>query len=196
MTMPLEGLRLIDMTEAREAHYADRTWTLHRGFHRRFNRDGSVTVTEFDRHPIVLSLLPSDFISGLAGEPELMTFRDIRESRERLYQHGSQFARLLTDYYGRIAFPLVTVIMVLVGIALSLRRSGVRGGSMAVGIGQALLVGFLYWAAHSVAIAFGRGGALPPVVAGWLTNALFPSYGLYLMLKLRYSGMVCATSCG
>jgi lipopolysaccharide export system permease protein len=47
-------------------------------------------------------------------------------------------------------------------------------------------VGFLYWAAHSIAFAFGRGGALPPVVAGWLTNVLFTSYGLYLMLKLKY----------
>jgi lipopolysaccharide export system permease protein len=180
------AFRLIDMTEAQEAHYADRTWTLHRGFHRRFNRDGSVTLTEFDRKPIALALIPDDFTGGLAGEPELMTLQEIRESRKRLYQHGSQFARLLTDYYGRIAFPLVTVIMVLVGIALSLRRSGIRGGSMAISIGQALLVGFLYWASHSVAIAFGRGGVLPPVVAGWLTNVLFTSYGLYLMLKLRY----------
>jgi len=178
--------RLIDMTEAREAHYADRIWTLQGGFQRRFNHDGSVTVTECDRKPIALALIPSDFIGGLAGEPEMMTFREIRDSRGRLYQHGSQFARLLTDYYGRIAFPLVTVIMVLVGIALSLRRSGTRGGSMAIGIGQALIVGFSYWAAHSVAIAFGRGGALPPVVAGWLTNVLFTSYGLYLMLKTRY----------
>jgi lipopolysaccharide export system permease protein len=180
------NFRLIDMTEAQEAHYADRTWTLHRGFQRRFRADGSVTLSEFDRKPITLALLPSDFTGGLAGEPEMMTFHDIRESRNRLYAHGSQFARLLTDYYGRIAFPLVTVIMVLVGIALSLRRSGIRGGSMAIGIGQALLVGFLYWAAHSIAIAFGRGGVLPPVVAGWLANVLFTSYGLYLMLKLRY----------
>jgi len=180
------AFRLIEMTEAQEAHYADSIWTLHRGFQRRFKTDGSVTVSEFDRKPITLALIPEDFTGGLAGEPEMMTFRDIRESRGRLYQHGSQFARLLTDYYGRIAFPLVTVIMVLVGIALSLRRSGIRGGSMAIGIGQALLVGFLYWAAHSIAIAFGRGGALPPVVAGWLTNVLFTSYGLYLMLKMRY----------
>ena len=137
-----QAFRLIDMTEAQEAHFANRTWTLPRGFHRRFNRDGTVTATEFDSKPITLALIPNDFTGGLGGEPELMTFRDIRESRERLYQHGSQFARLLTDYYGRIAFPLVTVIMVLVGIALSLRRSGIRGGSMAIGIGQALLVGF------------------------------------------------------
>ncbi len=76
--------------------------------------------------------------------------------------------------------------MVLVGIALSLRGSGTRGGSMAVGIGQALMIGFFYWATHSIAIAFGRGGALPPMVAGWMTNVLFLSYGLYLMLKVRY----------
>ena len=180
------AFHLIDMTEAQEAHYAGNTWTLHRGFQRRFNRDGSVTLVEFDRKPIHLAMIPSDFSSGLAGDSEMMTFQDIRESRGRLYQNGSQFARLLTDYYGRIAFPLVTIIMVLVGIALSLRRSGTRGGSMAIGIGQALLVGFSYWAAHSIAIAFGRGGALPPVIAGWLTNVLFTSYGLYLMLKLKY----------
>lgn len=180
------AFRLIDMTEAEEARYADRTWTLHKGFQRRFNRDGSVTHVDFDRKPIALALIPSDFMGGLAGDSESMTFQDIREYRNRLYQDGSQFARLLTDYYGRIAFPFVTIIMVLVGIALSLRRSGVRGGSMAIGIGQALMVGFFYWATHSIAIAFGRGGALPPMVAGWLTNVLFMSYVLYLMLKVRY----------
>jgi lipopolysaccharide export system permease protein len=180
------AFHLTDMTEAAEARYAEGIWTLHKGFHRRFNRDGTVTFIEFDQKPIDLALIPSDFTSGLAGDSESMTFRDIRGSWGRLYQHGSQFTRLLTDYYGRIAFPFVTIIMVLVGIALSLRRSGVRGGSMAIGIGQALLVGFLYWATHSIAIAFGRGGALPPMVAGWLTNVLFMSYGLYLMLKVKY----------
>jgi lipopolysaccharide export system permease protein len=180
------AFHLIDMTDASEARYANGAWTLHKGFYRRFNPDGTVTLIEFDQKPVNLGLIPSDFIGGLAGDSESMTFRDIRESWGRLYQHGSQFARLLTDYYGRIAFPFVTIIMVLVGIALSLRRSGIRGGSMAIGIGQALLIGFLYWATHSIAIAFGRGGALPPMVAGWLTNVLFLSYGLYLMLRVRY----------
>jgi lipopolysaccharide export system permease protein len=180
------GFRLIDMTEAEEARYADRAWTLHRGFQRRFNRDGTVTLTEFDQKPVSLALIPTDFTSGLAGDSEAMTFRDIRGYTGRLYQNGTQFRRLLTDYYGRIAFPFVTIIMVLVGIALSLRRSGTRGGSMAIGIGQALMIGFFYWATHSIAIALGRGGALPPMVAGWMTNVLFLSYGLYLMLKVRY----------
>jgi len=78
------------------------------------------------------------------------------------------------------------VIMVLVGIALSLRRSGARGGGMAIGIGQALAVGFCYWATHSIAIALGRGGALTPLIAGWMANVLFLSFGLYLIFKVRY----------
>ena len=178
--------RLIDMTEAEEARYEDGAWTLHRGFTRTFPLDGTVTLHEFDHTPVPLTLIPDDFTTWLASDSEAMTFRDIREHTSRLYQSGSQIARLKTDYYGRIAFPFVTIIMVLVGIALSLRRSGTRGGSMAIGIGQALVVGFCYWATHSIAIAFGRGGALPPMIAGWMTNALFLSFGLYLMLKVRY----------
>ena len=180
------SFRLIETTEAEEARYADRAWTLYRGVHRRFNLNGTVSVEPFDQQQASFALIPTDFTGALAGESEMMTFRDIRGYTGRLYQNGSQLRRLLTDYYGRIAFPFVTIIMVLVGIALSLRRSGTRGGGMAVGIGQALMVGFLYWATHSVAIAFGRGGALPPMVAGWVTNVLFLSYGLYLMLKVRY----------
>jgi lipopolysaccharide export system permease protein len=180
------NFRLIDMTEAEEARYSAGSWTLLQGFTRTFNRDGSITLTYFEQMPVQLTLIPTDFTTWLASESESMTFKDIRDYTDRLYQSGSQVARLKTDYYGRIAFPFVTIIMVLVGIALSLRRSGTRGGSMAIGIGQALAIGFCYWATHSIAIAFGRGGALPPVIAGWMANALFMSYGLYLMLKVRY----------
>ena len=181
-----DDFRLVEMIEAREARYADRSWTLQHGSQRQFNRDGTTSLAQFDQKPVPLTLIPADFASGFSGESESMTFQDLKSYTSRLNQAGSQYTRLLTDYYGRVAFPFVTIIMVLVGVALSLRRSGTRGGGVAIGIGQALLIGFLYWATHSIAIAFGRGGALPPIVAGWLTNSLFLSYALYLMLKVRY----------
>jgi lipopolysaccharide export system permease protein len=180
------NFQLTELIEADEARYHDSTWTLYQGRHRRFSSDGTVLTTEFDRQPIVLTLIPDDFTTWVSGDSELMTFHDIRAYSRRRHQHGSQAARLTTDYYSRIAFPLVTVIMVLVGIALSLRRSGTRGGSMAMGIGQALAVGFCYWTTHSIAIALGRGGVLTPMIAAWMANVLFMSYGLYLMLKVRY----------
>lgn len=180
------GFRLVDLTEAEEARYTGQGWMLYRGRHRRFLPDGSVSVVEFDQQPIVLPLIPEDFTSRFGSDPEMMTFHDIRAYTARLSHEGAQLSRLLTDYYGRVAFPFVTVIMVLVGVAMSLRRSGVRGGSMARGIGQALAVGFCYWATHSIAIALGRGGALAPMMAGWTANLLFLSFALYLMMKVRY----------
>lgn len=180
------GFRLDRMTEAATAHYRPDGWILRNGNQRRFHPDGSVTLMEFREQPVDLSLIPDDFSTWLAGDSETMTVRDIRGYMSRFKNEGSSFARLLTDYYGRLAFPFVAVIMVIVGIALSLRRSGVRGGTMAVGIGQAFVVGFCYWTTHSIAIALGRGGLLAPMLAGWIANLLFASFGLYLLLKVRY----------
>jgi lipopolysaccharide export system permease protein len=178
--------QLSGMTEAAEARYNDSTWTLFQGLHRQFFPDGTVATTGFEDRPIALTLIPDDFTTWVGGDSELMTFHDIRAYSRRRQQQGTQAARLKTDYYSRIAFPFVTIVMVLVGIALSLRRSGSRGGSMAMGIGQALAVGFCFWTTHSIAIALGRGGALTPMIAAWMGNIVFMSFGLYLMFKVRY----------
>ena len=178
--------QLTSMTEAAEARHSDSTWTLFQGLHRQFSPDGTVATTGFEDRPIALTLIPDDFTTWVGGDSELMTFHDIRAYSRRRQQQGTQAARLKTDYYSRIAFPFVTIVMVLVGIALSLRRSGSRGGSMAMGIGQALAVGFCFWTTHSIAIALGRGGALTPLLAAWMGNIVFLSFGLYLMFKVRY----------
>lgn len=174
------------MTEAEEARYTPTGWMLLNGHHRRFLEGDTAELVQFTEQLIKIPLIPDDFSSSLIGNSDTMTFQEIRNYLERFQHEGFSFTRLLTDYYGRVAFPLVTVVMVIVGIALSLRRSGVRGGSMAVGIGQAFIVGFCYWTTHSIAIALGRGGALAPVLAGWMANALFLSFGLYLLLKVRH----------
>ena len=72
---------------------------------------------------------------------------------------------------GRIEFDIAHLLaggMVLVGIALSLRKMGTRGTGLAMGIDQAMIVGFFYWMTHSVAIALGRSGVLLPALAAWM----------------------------
>jgi lipopolysaccharide export system permease protein len=181
-----QTFRLDRITESAEAHYTPDGWVLLNGNHRRFEPDNTVDLDLFSEEPADIPLIPDDFSSSLTGNSESMTLAEIRNYVGRFREEGFSFSRLLTDYYGRLAFPLVTVVMVLVGIALGLRRSGVRGGSMAVGIGQAFVVGFCYWTTHSVSIALGRGGVLAPMLAGWMANMLFISFGLYLLLKARY----------
>ncbi len=181
-----QAFHLDQLVEAELAQYSAGHWTLLNGNRRLFRPDHATELSSFAEQPVAIPLIPDDFSTSLTGNSETMTFREIRNYVGRLQPEGMPFSRLLTDYYSRLAFPLVTVIMVLVGIALGLRRSGVRGGSMAVGIGQAFIVGFCYWTTHSVSIALGRGGALAPMLAGWMANILFASFGLYLLLKVRH----------
>ena len=180
------AFRLDQIVEASEARYDGKGWLLLNGVRRRFAPDNTMDLDLFTEQTANIPLIPDDFSTSLTGNSDSMTLREIRNYVSRFQPEGVSFARLLTDYYGRLAFPFVTVIMVLVGIALGLRRSGVRGGSMAIGIGQAFIVGFCYWTTHSVAIALGRGGALAPMLAGWMANILFGSFGLYLLLKVRH----------
>lgn len=178
--------QLEQIAEAQRAVYGAQGWALHEGTRRVFHEDGMVSVSTFLVEPLPLAHIPDDFTTWLELDSETMTLRDIRSYVDRLQQNGTMLPRLLTDYYGRIAFPCVTFIMVVVGIALSLRRTGVRGSGMAMGIGQAMAVGFFYWSTHSVAIALGRGGALSPMLAGWMANLVFLTFGCYLLLKVRY----------
>ena len=98
------NFQLIDMTEASEARYVDQTWTLYQGRHRRFPPDGAVSVTEFDRQAIALTLIPDDFTTWLSGDSELMTFHDIRAYTRRRNQQGSQAARLQRAVFSRCAW--------------------------------------------------------------------------------------------
>ena len=178
--------RLARMTEATGAHYTAQGWVLLDGVHRHLPPDGTVRLEPFERASIPLSQTPEDFSAWLSTETEEMTLADLRTYTDRLRKDGYNVARFLTDYYGRIAFPFVSVVMAIVGIALSLRQIGTRGRGMAVGIGVALVIGFLYWSTHSVAIALGHSGALAPALAGWLANLLFLSFGSALFLQVRH----------
>lgn len=181
-----QAFHLDHIIEAAEARYTRGAWILRHGVHRSFRSDHTVNVTPFTEQLVQIPLIPEDFSTSLTGNFESMTFWNIRDYVARFQAEGVSFARLLTDYHSRMAFPMVTIVMVLIGIALGLRRSGARGGGLAAGIGQAFIVSFCYWTTQSIAVALGRGGAMAPMLAGWLANLVFISFGLYLMLKVRH----------
>ena len=179
------GFRLEAITQAREVHYTPQGWVLLYGVQRTLLPDGRMFLETFQIRSIAMSQTAEDFNEWAAVESEEMTLPGLRNYIDRLRRDGYNFTRVLTDYHGRIAFPFVCVVMAVVGISLSLRRSGVRGRGMAKGIGQALLIGFAYWTAHSVAIAFGHSGVLWPMAAAWMANILFLSLGMYLFLTVK-----------
>jgi len=171
---------------ANAVDYSGTGWILKGVVQRTMTRNGPVQITQQDHLPLELSLTPDDLKTWISLEPEHMTLSQLWDHIQHLRNEGHNITRFLTDYWGRIAFCFVTLIMTILGVSLGLRGLGSRTSSVAKSIGQALGISFLFWTTHSVGIALGRSGALVPILAGWIACLMFLSVSLNFLLKVRY----------
>ena len=179
------SFQLEEIVEADKATFSSPVWLLNSAARRQVSPDGQVMVTRYDQLPIHLALTPEDFRTWLSRKPENMTLRQLRAYIHRLERDGHSADRLSTDYWGRIAFSTLTVVMTIIGLALGLHRTGTRGITVAKGLGQALGIGFLCWSLHSLGIVLGRNGALLPIISGWIAVVMFLAVGVNMFLKVR-----------
>ena len=168
------------------ADFADGRWSLHDVAQRVIESDGSVEMIQWTTLPLPLSLTPDDLVTWNAVQPEHMTLNQLSTYIEHLRQEKNSATKFLIDYWRRVAFAFVPLIMTILGVSIGLLETGTRTASVAKGIGQALSISFLFWATNSVGITLGKSGALLPVVAAWIACAMFFIVSLNLFLKVRY----------
>ncbi len=125
---------------------------------------------------------PSD-LGMIAKTSEEMNFAELWEYVKRLKMSGYKAARYEVDLHSKLAFPMASLLMVLIATPLSIQK--VRSGGFGKGIAFAVLIAFVYWALMSVGTALGRSGALPPVYGAWLANVLFASASLYILFRMQ-----------
>jgi len=89
---------------------------------------------------------------------------------------------LFTKYYGRLATPWTSLVVVLMAIPFG-AASGRR--NIFIGVAGSIFVCFAYFVIQQISIAFGSGGHLPAWLAAWLPNILFGATGLVLMARVR-----------
>ncbi len=177
---------LSEFTSAAGATFAAGQWVLQQVTQRAIGPHGRVRMTQTPSLPLNLSLTPDDLKTWISLAPEQMTLTRLGTHIEHLRHEGHNTAKLLTEYWGRVAFAFVTLIMTMLGLAIGLLDIDSRTPGMAKNIGKALGIGFVFWAAHLLSIGLGRSGALLPVVAAWITCVMFLIVCLNLFLKVRY----------
>ena len=180
-----EQFQLKEIIESQQARFTSEGWLLTAALQRRVGPDGRVFAEEHRRYSISLPLVPEDFRTWLSLDPEDMTLQQLSAYIKRLKRDGHNSDRFATDYWGRMAYASMTLVMTILGLAISLLKVGVRDHAVAKGIGLALGIGFLFWVTHSLGVVLGRNGALVPIVAGWFACVMFFTVGLNLFLKVR-----------
>jgi LPS export ABC transporter permease LptG len=175
------SFRLRDRFDARQAHWTPDGWEISDGAYREPRPDGSVDTTPFTLTSIDLSEDIGDF-TKFQKRGEDMSYWELREYITKLQAAGFQVKGYLVDLYSKLSFPLVNLVMVLVGIPFSL-QSPRNGRVFGVGLAIAIMAGYLV--VHYVALSFARADLLPPLIAAWAANVIFFGIGTSLFLRAR-----------
>ena len=85
------------------------------------------------------------------------------------------------EFHRRLAIPLATLILALVGIPLGL--SSHKGGK-SMGIILTVLVVLIYYSLFIGGISMAREGELPPWAGVWIANFFFAAVGLFLLSRV------------
>jgi len=176
----LSGSMIRERITAKEIHWQGSEWTTYNGIKRVFEEEKEVTQ-RFDQETITfLNIKPQD-LEGLPLEPEEMNYRELGKYIQRLRDLGGD-TRLWTIMRNqKLAFPFSNFIIVLFGLAYASRK--LRGGA-AAGVALSFLICFIYYGLNiSVAPVLGEKGIFHPIMAAWMTNALFTVFGIITFIK-------------
>ena len=89
-----------------------------------------------------------------------MGYFELKRYIRKLQSEGYDATRYVVDLHGKMAFPLVSIILAVIGISFSLRSE--RSGGIAQGIGAGLVIGFSYWLVYAFGMSLGSPAPFPP----------------------------------
>jgi lipopolysaccharide export system permease protein len=179
-----EAFNLRQRVDARRAQWNGVGWTFYHVAIRDFLPGGEVATEIYDERAIPLREKPEDFIKGMKN-PDEMTYRELKAYVEELRSEGYDPTRYVVDLHKKVAFPFLTLIMVLMGSPLALAASHGRGGGIAQGVGLSIVIGFIYWLVFAMSVAMGHSGTFPPFIAAWAPNIFFGLIGGFILESIH-----------
>jgi LPS export ABC transporter permease LptG len=176
------GHRLTRRLLTETAQYIGDAWVFSKGWSRSFS---GVEVTSYKRIDVPKIVrypeTPSYFDSEIRP-PEQMRYGELKDYIEELKESGQAVPELQVQLYNKVAFPVVSFIMALVGLPFAFRLG--RQGAL-YGIGFSVVLGMIFLGIFAFFTKLGEAGALPPAVAVWSPGAVFALLGIYLFLGVR-----------
>jgi LPS export ABC transporter permease LptG/LPS export ABC transporter permease LptF len=154
-------------------------WVADAGWRRGFAGDG-VTLTPI--HDEMIDIEAPSYFSTQTPDPDFMNYAELGDHIGRLERGGFDMTRQRVALERKLAFPLATLIMALIGIPFA-TTTGNRGAMYGIGVG--LVLAFGYWGALSVFGAMGAAALMTPLLAAWAPNLLFSTGAAWLLLTVR-----------
>ena len=158
-------------------------WNLKDFSIREFEKDGlekNVIISKNDSL-VTLKFEPYDIIKT-ASKSEEVSYSELKKQIISLEKNGVNTLRWKVDLNYKIAYSFISIIVIFCGIPLSVYRSNT---TLAFGGGLSLATIFSYVILLKFGQSLAYGGVLSPILGAWMSNIVFISIGIYLMINAR-----------
>jgi len=174
--------RCVQRIDAREVKWVDGKWWLSDGAVRDFDESGSIRTTRFEEMEYALQE-HWDAFQTIERRAREMSYTELRHYIRKIQTSGYDATRYLVDLYSKYSYPLLNLIMVLIGIPFALKTG--RSGGVALSIGISVLIGFAYGVTFYIFLSFGKSGVLSPLLSSWTPTLLFGLAGIFTLMSIR-----------
>lgn len=177
--------KLMQRITAEKASWEKNRWKLSECIIYYMKPDGTIVGNPVfaSEKVIIMPEKPKDFLHDYT-EAKFLKYNELEERIDKFRGAGNKIIRrLLIELYKKISLSFISIIMVLIAVpfALNINYSGTF-----MSIGLCVGIGFCYYAINAISLALGNAGILPPFISVWLTNIIFGTAGIMLLVFIKY----------
>lgn len=181
-----EENRLKEQIEADVMRWTVSGWLFEDGIYRIFSdtleKSQAEEFHKFSRLEGSEIKIEPDAFTKPQKKPEEMNYKELREYAKVKKKAGQDVSAEQTDLHMKLAYPLISFIIVLFGSPLA---ANPRRGSLTINFAITIAIAFTYWFLLRTAQTFGHTEKLPPFLAAWITNFVFAGLGVFLLIKAK-----------
>lgn len=168
--------------KAKSARWVEDRWVAEEAREFIITDRGSIKEGPPGKIELPLKMSPDDF-SSIKASHENMNILELKRYISKLKEEGYNATSYTVNMYGKISFPMVNFLMVLIGIPFALKEG--RRNSIADSVAMSVAIGFSFWVIFEVSRSLGHSGVIPPIIAAAFPDILFLAIGAYLYGSIR-----------
>jgi len=176
-----DAFKLTKRVDAKTGIWTGDKWEMRDGIIQKAQATGGFDLKKFETIQLSLPEKPEVFVRTIK-KPEEMSYWQLKRYAEKVHSEGYDATEYEVDLNIKLAFPLLNVVMVLMGFATAL---GLKGGGTPLAVSLGIGTCFIYLVVMGFSRSLGLAGLLPPALSAWLSNLIFLLFGVYWMMRLE-----------
>ncbi len=171
----------IQILQAKEGKTSPLGWNFQKGAIYTITDSGkTLDTTLFNDTTIMFGMdLSKEMDKNLANEHNFVQLLKFLAKSDRADKH-----ELEINLFDKIALPLTTIVLVLIGVPLAITPPRVRYNR---GFLFSILIIFAYYLIRALSISFGEAGSLIPILAAFMPNIILTIIGVGLYYRKVYT---------